>query len=82
MTLPPKRAAEEMQGLSTPEAQVRLRQFGKNEIVPSSWSSGPVQVLRFIKDPMGLMLLAHGGSNGGRKRFKIYRAACFRGPYS
>ena len=45
-------------GLTELEVKVLQKKFGKNEVAPSSLSSGPFEYLRFFKDPMGVMLLA------------------------
>lgn len=54
----PKNNAPLPHGLTGPEVELLLKKYGRNEIVPSALGSHLSEVLRFFKDPMGLMLLA------------------------
>lgn len=44
-------------GLSSLEARSRLKDFGKNKIVPDDFHSNLSKFLKFFQDPMGLMML-------------------------
>jgi Ca2+-transporting ATPase len=46
------------QGLSSLEANLRLKEFGKNQMWSSDVASKFEYLLKFFKDPMGLMMLA------------------------
>jgi Ca2+-transporting ATPase len=45
-------------GLTQQEVQAYRTQYGKNELVPSTLTSQILEMLKFLKDPMGLMMLA------------------------
>lgn len=50
-----------MQGLSQSEADTLLKLHGKNELVPSKLGMRFFELIKFLKDPMGLMLLVLAG---------------------